>query len=200
MGAEELQHHLNEHKLWLATAGAQGRRLDMRGECLADTDLTGAELESALFCGTDFYGARLCYANLKNALMERCELQAASLFHARLNGATLNNAAFLSTSLRQADLHGASLHGTDLRGCELFATRLPEQTWLILGERYDIQITNGTFLRAGCQEHTIDEWRSFSREEIAAMGGSSAVSFYPRLLEILDSYLGAGHRPDWVIQ
>ncbi|MCX3308262.1 MULTISPECIES: pentapeptide repeat-containing protein [Pantoea] len=200
MDAEALHHHLEAHKCWLATRGAEGKRLNLSGQCLADADLKGAELEHGLFLGTNFEGAQMKSANLRHAVMERCNLTSASLFHAKLNNASLNNAKFLVTDLRQADLRGASLHGTDLRKVLLFTTRLPEKTWLILGDIYDIQITHGLWVKAGCQVHAPAKWRAFSRQEIQEMDGERALSFYPRLLDILDCYLGKGPRPDWVIQ
>lgn len=200
MDAKELHHHLDAHKRWLSSAGVDGKRLNLSGQCLADADLRGAELEHALFLRTNFEGAQMKFANLRFAVMERCNLASASLFRAKLNNASLNNAEFLSTDLRQADLRGASLYDTDLLNVFLFATRLPAKTWLILGDVYDIQITHGLWLKAGCEVHAPDKWRSFTRHEIQKMDGERALTFYPRLLDILDSYLGKGPRPDWVLQ
>lgn len=200
MDAAELHHHLEAHKCWLTTRGAEGKRLNLSGQCLAGADLRGAELEHGLFLGTNFEEAQMKSANLRHAVMERCNLTSASLFHAKLNHASLTNAKFVSTNLRQADLRGACLHGTDLRGASLFTTRLPEKTWLILGDIYDIQITHGLWLKAGCQVHTPEQWRAFKRQEIQDMDGERAISFYPRLLDILDCYLGKGSWPEWALQ
>lgn len=200
MDAEELHHCLEDHKSWLETAGAEGKRLNLSGQCLADAELTGAELEHALLQGTNLERAQMKSANLRHAVMDRCNLDSASLFHAKLNHASLTNAKFVSTNLRQADLRGACLHGTDLRGASLFTTWLPEKTWLILGGTYDIQITHGIWVKVGCQVHAPDKWRAFTRNEIQDMDGERALSFYPRLLDILDCYLGKGPRPDWVLQ
>ncbi|EIR0289497.1 pentapeptide repeat-containing protein [Salmonella enterica] len=106
------------------------------------------------------------------------------------------------TSMREsgsrADLCGADLRGADLRGADLRDANLPDLTFVILGEKYFISITNGEYVRAGCQNHTVEEWRKYSKHEIAEMDGRKALKFYPRLLSIIDFYLGAGEWPDWV--
>lgn len=101
------------------------------------------------------------------------------------------------TSMREsgsrADLRGANLRGANLRDADL-----PDLTFVILGEKYFISITNGEYVRAGCQNHTVEEWRKYSKQEIAEMDGRKALKFYPRLLDIIDFYIGKGERPDWL--
>ncbi|EIN4656293.1 pentapeptide repeat-containing protein [Salmonella enterica] len=140
---------------------------------MRDADLFGADLRDADLRGADLRDADLCGANLRGA-----NLRGASLYGADLYG---------------ADLRGASLYGADLRGANL-----PDLTFVILGEKYFISITNGEYVRAGCQNHTVEEWRKYSKHEIAEMDGRKALKFYPRLLSIIDFYLGAGEWPDWV--
>ncbi|EBB4858099.1 pentapeptide repeat-containing protein, partial [Salmonella enterica subsp. enterica serovar Typhimurium] len=129
-------------------------------------------------CGADLYGANLCDANL-------C-------------GANLCDANLCDTNLRGADLRGADLYGANLCGADLYGADLPDLTFVILGEKYFISITNGEYVRAGCQNHTVEEWRKYSKQEITEMDGRKALKFYPRLLSIIDFYLGAGEWPDWV--
>ncbi|EKE8586577.1 pentapeptide repeat-containing protein, partial [Salmonella enterica subsp. enterica serovar Soerenga] len=133
-----------------------------------DADLYGANLRGANLCGADLRGANLCGADLRGA------------------------------DLCDADLRGANLCGADLRGADLCDADLPDLTFVILGEKYFISITNGEYVRAGCQNHTAEEWRKYSKREIAEMDGRKALKFYPRLLSIIDFYLGAGEWPDWV--
>ncbi|HAT5980033.1 TPA: pentapeptide repeat-containing protein, partial [Salmonella enterica subsp. enterica] len=106
-------------------------------------------------------------------------------------------------NLYGADLYGANLRGADLRdadlcGADLRDADLPDLTFVILGEKYFISITNGEYVRAGCQNHTVEEWRKYSKQEIAEMDGRKALKFYPRLLDIIDFYIGKGERPDWL--
>ncbi|EEH5573673.1 pentapeptide repeat-containing protein [Salmonella enterica subsp. enterica serovar Typhimurium] len=128
--------------------------------------------------GADLYGADLCGADLRGA----------DLYGANLCGA----------DLRGADLYGANLCGADLCGADLRGADLPDLTFVILGEKYFISITNGEYVRAGCQNHTVEEWRKYSKQEIAEMDGRKALKFYPRLLDIIDFYIGKGERPDWL--
>ncbi len=101
------------------------------------------------------------------------------------------------TSMRESGSR-ANLYGADLRGANLYGADLPDLTFVILGEKYFISITNGEYVRAGCQNHTVEEWRKYSKQEITEMDGRKALKFYPRLLSIIDFYLGAGEWPDWV--
>ncbi|EBZ8208724.1 TPA: pentapeptide repeat-containing protein [Salmonella enterica] len=134
-------------------------------------------------CDADLCGANLCGANLRGA---------------NLRGANLRDAYLRDADLCGADLCGANLCGANLRGANLRDAYLPDLTFVILGEKYFISITNGEYVRAGCQNHTVEEWRKYSKHEIAEMDGRKALKFYPRLLSIIDFYLGAGEWPDWV--
>lgn len=101
-------------------------------------------------------------------------------------------------NLCDADLYGANLCDANLRGANLCGADLPDLTFVILGEKYFISITNGEYVRAGCQNHTVEEWRKYSKQEITEMDGRKALKFYPRLLDIIDFYIGKGERPDWL--
>ncbi|EEL6057689.1 pentapeptide repeat-containing protein [Salmonella enterica] len=160
----------------------------MRDADLCDADLCDANLRDADLCGANLCGADLCGANLCGA-----NLRGADLRDANLRGANLRDANLRDANLRDANLCGANLRDADLRGADL-----PDLTFVILGEKYFISITNGEYVRAGCQNHTVEEWRKYSKQEIAEMDGRKALKFYPRLLDIIDFYIGKGERPDWL--
>ncbi|WP_219911574.1 pentapeptide repeat-containing protein [Salmonella enterica] len=153
----------------------------------------GANLRGANLYGANLYGANLCGANLYGA-----NLRGANLYGADLYGANLRGANLYGANLRGANLYGADLYGANLYGADLYGANLPDLTFVILGEKYFISITNGEYVRAGCQNHTVEEWRKYSKQEITEMDGRKALKFYPRLLSIIDFYLGAGEWPDWV--
>ncbi|HHH0589733.1 TPA: pentapeptide repeat-containing protein, partial [Yersinia enterocolitica] len=132
----------------------------------------------ANLCDANLYGANLCGANLRDA----------NLYGANLCGA----------NLRDANLRDANLCDANLRGADLCGANLPDRTYVIMGEKYYLQISNGENVRAGCQNHTAEEWRKFSKRDIANMDGKTALKFYPRLLDIIDFYLGKGERPEWL--
>ena len=125
-------------------------------------------LRGADLYGADLYGTNLCGADLRDA-----NLCVANLCDANLRGADLCD----------ADLCDANLRGADLT--------------VIYGEHYFISICQEV-VRAGCQSHTVDEWRSFSKREVAAMDSRNSLKYYPRLLDIIDFYCGKGPRPEWL--
>ncbi|MGF3904135.1 pentapeptide repeat-containing protein, partial [Salmonella enterica] len=81
----------------------------------------------------------------------RADLCGADLRGADLRGANLRGANLRGADLRGADLCGANLRGADLCGADLCGANLPDLTFVILGEKYFISITNGEYVRAGCQ-------------------------------------------------
>ncbi|EJH6188426.1 pentapeptide repeat-containing protein [Salmonella enterica] len=168
MNAAELSKILEEHKLWITSLGQEGSKANLYNANLCNADL----------CNADLYNADLCNADLRNA--------------------DLRNANLRNANLCNADLYNADLYNADLCNADLYNADLPDLTFVIMGEEYPITITNGEYVRAGCQHHTVEEWRNFSKQEIAEMDGRDALKFYPRLLDIIDFYLGKGSRPDWL--
>ncbi|ENN3150597.1 pentapeptide repeat-containing protein [Salmonella enterica] len=173
MNSADLSKILEEHKVWITSMRESGSRANLRG--------------------ANLYGADLCNANLRGADLRDADLYGANLYGANLYGANLRGANLRGADLRDADLYGANLYGADLYGANL-----PDLTFVILGEKYFISITNGEYVRAGCQNHTVEEWRKYSKQKIAEMDGRKALKFYPRLLDIIDFYIGKGERPDWL--
>ncbi|EGK3146056.1 pentapeptide repeat-containing protein [Salmonella enterica] len=188
MNSADLSKILEEHKVWITSIRESGSRANLCGANLCGADLRDADLRDA-----DLRDADLCDANLCGA-----DLCGANLCGANLCGANLCGANLCGANLCGANLCGANLCGANLRGANLCGADLPDLTFVILGEKYFISITNGEYVRAGCQNHTVEEWRKYSKQEIAEMDGRKALKFYPRLLSIIDFYLGAGEWPDWV--
>ncbi|ENL7991678.1 pentapeptide repeat-containing protein [Salmonella enterica] len=193
MNSADLSKILEEHKVWITSMRESGSRADLR-----DANLRGANLRGANLCGANLRGANLRGANLRGANLRDANLCDANLRGANLRDANLCGADLCDANLRGADLCDANLCGANLRGANLCDADLPDLTFVILGEKYFISITNGEYVRAGCQNHTVEEWRKYSKQEITEMDGRKALKFYPRLLSIIDFYLGAGEWPDWV--
>ncbi|ECO7651007.1 pentapeptide repeat-containing protein [Salmonella enterica] len=198
MNSADLSKILEEHKVWITSMRESGSRADLRGANLRGADLYGADLRGADLYGADLRGANLRGADLYGADLYGADLYGANLYGADLYGADLRGADLRGADLRGANLRGANLRGANLRGADLYGADLPDLTFVILGEKYFISITNGEYVRAGCQNHTVEEWRKYSKQEITEMDGRKALKFYPRLLSIIDFYLGAGEWPDWV--
>ncbi|EBI9974611.1 pentapeptide repeat-containing protein [Salmonella enterica subsp. enterica serovar Ohio] len=183
MNSADLSKILEEHKVWITSMRESGSRAN-----LCDADL----------CGANLRGANLRGANLRDADLRDANLRGADLRGANLRDADLRGADLCGADLRGANLRGANLRDADLRDANLRGADLPDLTFVILGEKYFISITNGEYVRAGCQNHTVEEWRKYSKQEIAEMDGRKALKFYPRLLDIIDFYIGKGERPDWL--
>ncbi|EHT2961191.1 pentapeptide repeat-containing protein [Salmonella enterica subsp. enterica serovar Typhimurium] len=208
MNSADLSKILEEHKVWITSMRESGSRAnlcdanlcgaDLRGANLCDANLRGADLRGANLCDANLCGANLCDANLCDANLCDANLRGADLRGANLCDANLCGANLCDANLCDANLCDANLRGADLRGANLCGANLPDLTFVILGEKYFISITNGEYVRAGCQNHTVEEWRKYSKQEITEMDGRKALKFYPRLLSIIDFYLGAGEWPDWV--
>ncbi|ECF8212557.1 pentapeptide repeat-containing protein [Salmonella enterica] len=208
MNSADLSKILEEHKVWITSMRESGSRANLyganlRGANLRGANLYGANLRGANLRGADLYGANLRGADLRGAdlygaNLRGADLRGADLYGANLRGANLRGANLYGANLRGANLYGANLRGADLRGANLYGADLPDLTFVILGEKYFISITNGEYVRAGCQNHTVEEWRKYSKQEIAEMDGRKALKFYPRLLDIIDFYIGKGERPDWL--
>ncbi|QHH76931.1 pentapeptide repeat-containing protein [Salmonella enterica] len=203
MNSADLSKILEEHKVWITSMRESGSRANLYGADLYGANLRGADLRDADLCGADLYGANLRGANLYGANLYGANLCGANLYGANLRGANLWITSMRGANLYGADLYGANLRGADLRdadlcGADLRDADLPDLTFVILGEKYFISITNGEYVRAGCQNHTVEEWRKYSKQEIAEMDGRKALKFYPRLLDIIDFYIGKGERPDWL--
>ncbi|EAQ0896189.1 pentapeptide repeat-containing protein [Salmonella enterica] len=203
MNAAELSKVLEQHKVWITSLDQEGSRADLcdadlRGANLRGANLRGANLCDADLCDADLRGANLRGANLCDADLCGADLRGANLRGANLRGANLCDADLCDADLRGANLRGANLCDADLCDADLRGANLPDLTFVILGEKYFISITNGEYVRAGCQNHTVEEWRKYSKQEIAEMDGHKALKFYPRLLDIIDFYLGKGSRPEWL--
>ncbi|ECR8335053.1 pentapeptide repeat-containing protein [Salmonella enterica] len=198
MNSADLSKILEEHKVWITSMRESGSRANLCDANLCGADLRGANLCDANLCGADLRGANLCDANLRGADLRGANLCDANLCGANLCDANLCGANLCDANLCDTNLRGANLCDTNLRGADLYGADLPDLTFVILGEKYFISITNGEYVRAGYQNHTVEEWRKYSKQEITEMDGRKALKFYPRLLSIIDFYLGAGEWPDWV--
>ncbi|EAM6658725.1 pentapeptide repeat-containing protein [Salmonella enterica subsp. enterica serovar Eastbourne] len=203
MNSADLSKILEEHKVWITSMRESGSRANLCdanlcGADLCDANLRGANLRGANLRGANLRGANLCDANLCGANLCDANLCGADLRGANLRGANLRGANLRGANLRGANLCDANLCGANLCDANLCGADLPDLTFVILGEKYFISITNGEYVRAGCQNHTVEEWRKYSKQEIAEMDGRKALKFYPRLLDIIDFYIGKGERPDWL--
>ena len=99
-------------------------------------------------------------------------LQGADLRLANLRGADLRLANLQGADLRGANLQEADLRLANLRGANLRGADLPTDVIRIDGMLWDVTILHG-HMRIGCQHHHVDEWESFTDDEISKMDGDA---------------------------
>ena len=121
---------------------------------------------------------------VETAIAENADLRGANLVGADLRGANLYGA-----DLRGADLYGANLYGAGLRGANLYGAK--NSPLVINGLSWDVHISGTGMMRIGCQNHSIEDWKSFTDERISQMA-SDALEFWNQhksmLLGVCDSY------------
>ncbi|MBJ9487140.1 pentapeptide repeat-containing protein [Acinetobacter baumannii] len=157
-------------------------------------------LESAIADGADLRGADLSGADLRSADLRSADLSGADLFGANLRSADLFGANLSGADLRGADLFGANLSGADLSGADLFGANLRSadlsgakaSPLIVYGLRWDVIINGLGKMRIGCQEHSVEDWKSFDDARITRMD-SEALEFWNQhksmLLNMCDSYV-----------
>lgn len=96
---------LEEHTLWVATAGEKGRQLDLSGYDLRDViDLRKFPFTAIHAKGSNFLNQNLEYADLQSANFDRADFR-----DCNLKGADLRGSSFKYAMFTRADLSGAKL-------------------------------------------------------------------------------------------
>ena len=110
-------------------------------------------------------GANLRDANLRDADLWGANLRDANLWGANLRGANLRDANLWGANLRDADLRDANLWGA--KNAPLI---IPTLRWLVC-------INGFGYMRIGCQNHKVEQWKAFTDQEISRMD-SNALKFW----------------------
>ncbi|WP_049175130.1 pentapeptide repeat-containing protein [Acinetobacter ursingii] len=132
---------------------------------LRDANLGGANLRDA-----DLRDADLRDANLRDADLGGANLGGANLWGADLWGANLGDADLRDANLRDANLGGANLRDADLRDAKNAPLIIPTLRWLVC-------INGFGYMRIGCQNHKVEQWKAFTDQEISRMD-SDALKFW----------------------
>ncbi|MDC5415091.1 pentapeptide repeat-containing protein [Acinetobacter baumannii] len=157
-------------------------------------NLRNANLRNADLRGADLFGADLRDANLRNANLRNANLRNADLRGANLRNADLRGADLFGADLRDANLRNANLRNADLRGANLSCAIA--SPLIVYGLRWDVIINGLGKMRIGCQEHSVEDWKSFDDARITRMD-SEALKFWNQhksmLLNMCDSYVHPVH-------
>ncbi len=106
----EFAEALDQHRLWVETAGREGARGDFSGANLSEADLTGVNLQGATLQKTNLRGADVSMANLRGANLVEADLREANLLGAEFSGANLMGAnLYLAEGLWAGRLGGTNL-------------------------------------------------------------------------------------------
>ncbi len=169
------QEMLNEvirlHGLWRKGASG-GVRAD-----LSDCDVSRLNMSRA-----NLSDANLAYANLSRANMTCVNLEGANLSRANMTDVNLSDANMTGVNLSRANMTGVNLEGANLTGVNLSDANL----WDCVGNSKEIKTmqTDGytvTYthdrIQIGWRNHSTEEWRNFSDEEITRLDGARALTF-----------------------
>ncbi|WP_119686453.1 pentapeptide repeat-containing protein [Acinetobacter ursingii] len=127
-------------------------------------------VETAIAEGANLRGANLRGANLRDADLRGANLRDADLRDANLRDANLRGADLEDANLRGADLRDADLEDANLRGAKNAPLIIPTLRWLVC-------INGFGYMRIGCQNHKVEQWKAFTDQEISRMD-SDALKFW----------------------
>ena len=102
---------------------------------------------------------------MESGMIARHAVETAIAESANLRGADLRYA-----DLRGADLRGANLWDADLWGAKNAPLIIPTLRWLVC-------INGFGYMRIGCQNHKVEQWKAFTDQEISRMD-SDALKFW----------------------
>ena len=156
----ELNQVLEQHKIWIESAGKHGQRAN-----LEYANLTGASLKGANLRDANLTRANLARADLAGANLTRADLRFANLTDANLTDANLAGAYLWDAYLRGANLNRANLTNTILldiswikAGCLVQLNRINCSFYLKKENKFEnfIQDSLGFFIQNNPTEETFD--------------------------------------------
>ncbi len=107
---------------------------------------------------------------VETAIAEGANLRDADLWGADLWGANLRDANLGGADLWGANLRDANLWGANLRDAKNAPLIIPTLRWLVC-------INGFGYMRIGCQNHKVEQWKAFTDQEISRMD-SDALQFW----------------------
>jgi len=102
---------------------------------------------------------------MESGMISRHAVETAIAEEANLRGANLEGA-----NLWGADLEGANLEGANLGDAKNAPLIIPTLRWLVC-------INGFGYMRIGCQNHKVEQWKAFTDQEISRMD-SDALKFW----------------------
>ena len=139
----------------------------------------GFAINEAIKQNADLSSANLSYANLRSADLRSADLRSADLRSTNLRSADLSSADLSFADLRSADLRSTNLSYANLSYANLRSKYFNDeiiylQPIQISGFNPYHIIIAGTYLKIGCELHSIQEWSKFKVSRIKLMDENAA--------------------------
>ena len=139
------------------------------------------ELIEAVKCNTNLTGANLSWVNLSWVNLSWVNLTGADLSWANLRGADLTSIDLANANLTGANMTSVNLTNANLTNANLYRVcgsnhRIKS---ISIGGRYFIAYTHDV-IQIGCEQHTHEEWRNFTKKEILKMDGKEALKWWKK--------------------
>lgn len=150
---DELNEILRKHALWLGDDD-EGERADF-----SDTDLSGLDLSNENLININFVDARLISTDFRNSKLNDSVFENAELSCANFSGSDLSSVNFIYSSLDKVNLSDTDLWNVIGNMVEIKSLQL--ERWAVVYTSDRLQIST--------ENHSIQDWWSFSDERIAAI-------------------------------
>lgn len=177
--------------------------VSLAGANLAGVNLTGANLAGARLADAIFTDAFLADANFTDTYLAGANFTDAYLADTYFTDAYLAGAIFIGAYLTDANLEGVDLTDAFLADAYLGGVNLTGATWggvpctkppiQVFGLRYRVTILD-SHIKIGCELYSLFEWQAFTDEQIVAMDGKNALTFWRQNKEGIMSIARGGDR------
>lgn len=184
-GDPELDEIVEEHRAWVESRGALGKKAELEAANFQDADLMGAQLSGANLLRANLRGADLLVADLRGACLMEADLREANLVSTNLRGASLAGAN-LSTA--------TGLVARQLGGASLIGAALPETLFPFEGVATSAKVRRILrILQAAMLAICVCLWMTVAATRDAALvkNASAPLPFLGRFVPILAFYLAA---------
>ena len=120
--------------------------------------------------------SNLRWSNLSGSDLRGSNLSGSDLSESNLRGSNLRWSNLSGSDLSGSNLSGSDLRRSDLRGSDLSNIKLfdtignnKEIKTLQLGGYVVNYVQSTNIIQIGCENHTVEEWKNFSDDEISQM-------------------------------
>lgn len=152
---------------------------NFEGACIVKSNLKGADMTTANMCGARIEYTNMSDVTLTYAHMTEAQLDTVDLTNANLHNAYLRGCELVLTNLKDADLSDSCIRDTIFKLCNLEGCDIRNA----YGDTGSIKTTKIDDIKVCMMvnsiaiydyQYTVDEWRSFTDEDIKRLEGISS--------------------------